>query len=728
MQCCQEEVRDNDSDDVSANVAAAVAAATAAATVEATQGAANCSNGAAAEARPQPPSNDLAWEPGAEDDDDEHVDGGGGREVAPGHARSKSPKEDTADLEPGEDEVAYGSTLGPGMTMYWKSQDPDYEMEWSRGRKFCAYILNATFKGSDSNIFDSVMGLVIFTNIVLMIMETDASASCEKEDNCVPKWLDVCNYILLGIYTVEVLMRIFVLRCRFLVYGWNLLDLCIVLIGLLGLCLSSESGEEASKINILRMFRIARVVRVAKILKRFPTLSNMIAGFTGAMQAMFWGLILILILLVGWSLLAVELIHPINAKLQEKDEYCAEAFTTVLRATLIFFQTLVAGDSWGNCALAIIKEQPFTFVIFSLALVTVQLGFTNLVLAIIVDKASEARELSKDDQIKQKMSDQNDKLDMCRELMHSLDADASGCLTMEELMEGYRDPEIRDTLDELTIGKDDLKRLFQLMDREQSGHIGYDEFVDNLYKAQTMDMRMYLLNMKLLLEKMHYQFSLTMDQKFRELSDGIRLTTGSTQAEAAFENEAPRSVADTFTAGSSIVAQESHREASLAKGRHVRRSRHDEREDQIGFLVAGLGPLEDKLESLHRSVDARINAFEIEAEHTLRSLTGHHSRPDLHDADSGFEQHQQRMFSRTAEPKVAAAGPGQQVEAPWRNEQQQQQLLGRRSKWAAQAVGTFGGAGAEGGTTAAIPVSNLGSGDLTANTTSGGTTGSINEG
>eukprot|EP00971_Amphidinium_carterae_P015120 298670-Amphidinium_carterae.1 len=44
------------------------------------------------------------------------------------------------------------------------------------------------------------------------------------------------------------------------------------------------------------------------------------------------------------------------------------------KATLIFFQTMVAGDSWGHCTISIINKHPATFLVFASALISVQLG------------------------------------------------------------------------------------------------------------------------------------------------------------------------------------------------------------------------------------------------------------------------------------------------------------------------------------------------------------------
>jgi len=50
-----------------------------------------------------------------------------------------------------------------------------------------------------------------------------------------------------------------------------------------------------------------------------------------------------------------------------------------------------------------VTESPLTFIIFAGALVTVQLGFTNLILSVIVDKAAEARE-EDNEQVRKKKS------------------------------------------------------------------------------------------------------------------------------------------------------------------------------------------------------------------------------------------------------------------------------------------------------------------------------------
>merc|ERR1712012_1127040 len=107
---------------------------------------------------------------------------------------------------------------------------------------------------------------------------------------------------------------------------------------------------------------------------------------------------MIIILLVSWSILAVEVLNPVNQGLIAEgivqDEWCQAIFTSVAYSTLAMFQTLVAGDSWGTCIIPVVRQEPWTFVLFTGALACVQLGFTNLILSVIVDQAAEAKQKS----------------------------------------------------------------------------------------------------------------------------------------------------------------------------------------------------------------------------------------------------------------------------------------------------------------------------------------------
>jgi len=396
----------------------------------------------------------------------------------------------------------------------------EVDPKWSCPRQFGFKILHGSVCCSQTSIFDYVIGAVVIFNIITMIIEADAGAGClaTKSEGCVPYWIEVTNVVLLAIYTVELVLRLFVHRMGFFLCRWNILDFIIVVCGLLGMIL--DDVEIFKRVSILRLLRVARIIRVAAILKRFPVLMHFIGGFIGAMQAMFWGMVLILTLLVMWSLMAVEVIYPESLKLElAEDDICRDAFSSVFRSTLTFFQTLVAGDSWGACAIPIINRAPQTYLLFAMALVTVQLGFTNLVLAVIVDKANEARETEREERRKETRHHEAECLNKWAEIMNSLDTDASGTISKAELLTGYKNKEIGDQLEELNIGSRDLSDIFELMDSEDSGEVPYTKFIECFRKAQQQDARVYMMFLQLRLQSIESRL-LDFMERWRPDDDG----------------------------------------------------------------------------------------------------------------------------------------------------------------------------------------------------------------
>merc|ERR1712137_1107079 len=120
----------------------------------------------------------------------------------------------------------------------------------------------------------------------------------------------------------------------------------------------------------------------------------MLRGFACAFKAMFWGFVMIFMSLVLFAILTVDLMHAPTSRLNKDNEWCVKAFTSVQDAILFYFQTLVAGDSWGQCVIPLIRDDYKRFMVFAVVLVCVQLGFMNLILSVIVDAAAAVRDES----------------------------------------------------------------------------------------------------------------------------------------------------------------------------------------------------------------------------------------------------------------------------------------------------------------------------------------------
>lgn len=79
-----------------------------------------------------------------------------------------------------------------------------------------------------------------------------------------------------------------------------------------------------------------------------------------------------------------------------------------------------------------------------------------------------------------------------REMFLALDADGSGDISKEELINGLEsDPAMKDQILEL-LGSADPLEIFDMLDTDGGGEISVDEFCENILKAVTSDRPMEL--------------------------------------------------------------------------------------------------------------------------------------------------------------------------------------------------------------------------------------------
>merc|ERR1719491_162330 len=132
-------------------------------------------------------------------------------------------------------------------------------------------------------------------------------------------------------------------------------------------------------------------------------------------------MILLFGMLTVWSIILVDFIHPVNASLTYAGcERCSRGFATVSDSVVTLFQQIVAGDSWGLISIPVMEKEPLTAVVMIAILISVSLGVMNLILAVIVESAAEAREADLEQKTKQKTREREYKkielLKLCTDL------------------------------------------------------------------------------------------------------------------------------------------------------------------------------------------------------------------------------------------------------------------------------------------------------------------------
>jgi len=160
----------------------------------------------------------------------------------------------------------------------------------------------------------------------------------------------------------------------------------------------------------------------------------------------------------------------------------AAAYWDGLGNAMMTMLQLSLTDSSGSMYRPIALEQPGLMLYFGGFILIVTIALMNLITAIIVDTAVSQSTSDREAQKVYETARKKSLLPKLRKMFEELDADGSGMLELEELVEA---PEsVKEQLGELA-NMDDCEALFKLLDYDNSGSVSCDDFVEGIIKVST---------------------------------------------------------------------------------------------------------------------------------------------------------------------------------------------------------------------------------------------------
>jgi voltage-gated sodium channel len=199
-------------------------------------------------------------------------------------------------------------------------------------------------------------GLIILNALVLGL---ETSPTLMKNYG----WLlEPLDHILLGIFVVEVLVRLAVTGRGFFRDAWNVFDFIIITLSLM---------PQTGPLSVLRALRVLRVLRLVSAV---PTLRRVVAGLIGSLPGI--GAIALLLSLVYYvyAVMATNLFgteHP-------------EEFGNLGRSAYTLF-TVMTLEGWNDLANRVMKDHPYAWLFFIPFILTTTFTVLNLFIAIIVN-------------------------------------------------------------------------------------------------------------------------------------------------------------------------------------------------------------------------------------------------------------------------------------------------------------------------------------------------------
>lgn len=241
----------------------------------------------------------------------------------------------------------------------------------------------------ENNTFQNViLGIIAFNSI---IMGLQTSPEIVK---AIGPALEILDWICLGIFIVEIMLKLLAYGLKFFLSGWNIFDFVIVIISLV-------SG--LAFLKVFRTFRVFRVFRSLKALKSLKGMRSlrMVSGLKNlriiveaigkSIPGIFWSAILMSLVYYMFALMGTSLFG----------ETFYDWFGTMGKSAYTLFQVMTL-ESWSmGISRPVMEVYGWAWIYFVSFVLIASFLIMNVVVGIVVNSISEVSALDIKEEIKE---------------------------------------------------------------------------------------------------------------------------------------------------------------------------------------------------------------------------------------------------------------------------------------------------------------------------------------
>lgn len=245
----------------------------------------------------------------------------------------------------------------------------------------------------ESKRFESFIIVLIVINAITLGLETEKQVM-----DAVGPVLIMIDRVILAIFTIEVLTKLWVHRLAFFKSPWRIFDFVVVSISLI---------PATGNLSVLRALRVLRVLR---LVSSFPSLRKVVGGLVAALPGM--GSIVMLMLLVFYvfSVMATKLYGGLFP----------EWFGSIGASAYSLFQIMTL-ESWSmGIVRPVMVNFPYAWIFFVVFILCTSFTVLNLFIGIIVSAMQAEHEGHATEEREEMLARQNEIMEEIRSLKQSL--------------------------------------------------------------------------------------------------------------------------------------------------------------------------------------------------------------------------------------------------------------------------------------------------------------------
>ncbi|KAF0036322.1 hypothetical protein F2P81_011634 [Scophthalmus maximus] len=197
-------------------------------------------------------------------------------------------------------------------------------------------------------VFDISIMIMICLNMITMMVETDDQSD---ETEFVLYWV---NFIFIVVFTLEFLLKLFALRHYYFTNGWNIFDVVVVILSIVGMFLADIIEKYFVSPTLFRVIRLARIGRILRLIKGAKGIRTLLFALMMSLPALFnIGLLLFLVMFI-FSIFGMSNFGYVKHGAGIDDLYNFETFGNSM--IILFMITTSAG--WDGLLLPILNYPP----------------------------------------------------------------------------------------------------------------------------------------------------------------------------------------------------------------------------------------------------------------------------------------------------------------------------------------------------------------------------------
>jgi voltage-gated sodium channel len=213
----------------------------------------------------------------------------------------------------------------------------------------------------ESAAFQRTIIALIVLNAATLGLDTSAAVRADWGTT-----LHVADRAMLGIFVVELLLRLFAYRLAFFRDMWSVFDFVIV-----GIAVLPQSGA----FSVLRALRVLRVLR---LISAVPSMRRVVGALLNALPGMGSIAAMLGLVLYVAAVMATNLFGSI----------APEYFGHLGVSLFTLFQTMT-GEAWPDIARSVMVEDPYAWIFFIVFILVSTFSVLNLFIAVVVNAMQE---------------------------------------------------------------------------------------------------------------------------------------------------------------------------------------------------------------------------------------------------------------------------------------------------------------------------------------------------